>query len=245
MDGTLDSNATAALDVKERSAANGHESNNNNNANSAEDNNDENGTPSSSSFIHQRQKTHLKVKIRFAESSSPTANGVHRSFPLSMSLSTSSPLPLPGSQQQLKVILKSKGIPKQEVPLDLVLQNTFHREGHTFLSPTAAATESSEITFSTLQTSTRKENVPSTRLSLPSTPSPHAASSLATAVAVFPTLTKTTIVGSSSSDSVDHKSAVNTKPHCICGSPREDGFMICCDLCGIWCHEACVGIDVK
>lgn len=33
-----------------------------------------------------------------------------------------------------------------------------------------------------------------------------------------------------------------SEPYCVCRSSRTDGFMICCDICELWCHGDCVGI---
>eukprot|EP01119_Soliformovum_irregulare_P015148 TRINITY_DN4222_c0_g1_i1.p1 TRINITY_DN4222_c0_g1~~TRINITY_DN4222_c0_g1_i1.p1 ORF type:complete len:522 (-),score=114.71 TRINITY_DN4222_c0_g1_i1:148-1713(-) len=31
--------------------------------------------------------------------------------------------------------------------------------------------------------------------------------------------------------------------YCICNTTYDQGFMICCDVCGLWCHGSCVGVD--
>jgi len=31
--------------------------------------------------------------------------------------------------------------------------------------------------------------------------------------------------------------------YCICKTTFDQGFMICCDKCSLWCHGSCVGMD--
>jgi len=185
------------------------------------------------------QKNLLKVKIRIPNPLLPSKNGNILSYPAS---TTNGAMPSPETSN-LKLILKSKEHSKPNLtssgpPFKFSLSSTDSKvSGNISLSGSESQEISSSSIYTLFSEPTLSESV-----------EPKVKNEILPAASLGKT--NENFFDSESKYDPFHapksiEKSANTQVHCLCGSSREDGFMICCDLCRVWYHETCVGINTE